>query len=534
MVILALTAGAVATFAGERAPSQDIFAADATTCASLDGRTVGPGRIVAATFVYPSYVTEQIGSPNSATVVVPFCRLEGVIDIAPHSHSVFEVWLPVRTNWNGRFLGIGSGDSYGAISNLRLAAGVMRGYASVATDNGHRSPGPHDDNQWALGEPERIIDFAYRAHHLATIAGKEAARSYYGRVPNRSYYFGCSQGGHHGMMEVERFPEDYDGVVAGAPVYSWTSEMTFQAWGVRAVTETPRSALQVSHLQALSAAVGKACSDANGLVMDPRRCAFDPAQLHCPGDSSGPNCLTSEQVAAVMKIYEGPRTSDGRSLSPGFARGSERLWDTFFGNAKADGSAGGGSWFGVYRYMVFDDRRWTLPQMDFDRDPALAKNRLASILDPDNPDLDAFARRGGKLLVYHGWSDQEVPPEVSLAYHDAVVARSSKARTDSYMRLFMVPGMAHCTTPPPGPNLQLKPESAQGAAITAQNDALMAVQEWVENGRAPSELIVRLQDEKRDLTTRTVLACASPAAAHYRGSGNPLDAANWKCALNQR
>jgi len=516
--------------------TEDPLAIAMTACAALEGTTYSGARVAAATFVRPPYTTKWMNSSRTGTVRVPFCRAEGYVDPAPRSHIVFEVWLPAPLRWNGRFLGVGAGGSMGAINTLDLADGVNRGFATITTDNGHRSPGPRDGNQWALGAHERIVDFGHRAHHIGTLAGKAIANAYYHRAPTYAYYIGCSQGGKTGMMEAQRYPDDYDGIVAGAPVYSWVNEMTQQAWTVRALTETPRSSLSVQQMQALQDAAIQRCAGRSGLIEDPRRCDFDPAQLQC-GPTISPTCLTADQVTAIRKIYAGPRTTNGRQIFPGFARGSERGWEQFYATVRADGTEGGGSWYGVYRHMVFEDPDWTLQQLDFDRDPAYAKRKLGAALDPDSDDLNAFAKRGGKLIVYHGWADQQVPAQSSVEYHTTVVARGSQAHVDKYFRLFMVPGMAHCaeevfnpnTLIPHGPNLGLQTEYSQEVPLTPENDALTALQQWVEHGLAPTQFSVSVRNEPAGITPRTVLACSEPAQAHFRGTGDPLDAKTWDC-----
>jgi hypothetical protein len=322
-------------------------------------------------------------------------------------------WLPALSRWNGRLLGVGAGNLQGSINNVLLAIGVNRGFTTVATDNGHRSPGAFDNGAWALGEPELIADFGYRANHVAAQAAKAAVLSLYGSSQKYSYFYGCSQGGQKALMEAQRFPSDYDGIVAGAPVYSWIDEATFQAWGVRAFTETSESAISVAQMQALSEASAKRCSAENGLIMDPGGCDFDPALLQCP-TKDATACLTSAQVTAVRKVYEGPRMSDGTRITSGASRGSEREWEQFYATVSADGSRGGGSFLGIFRNMVFGDPTWTLRDLDLDRDYPFAKQKLGAVLDSNSPALDAFARRGGKLIVYQGWSDQQVLTVLTL------------------------------------------------------------------------------------------------------------------------
>jgi feruloyl esterase len=311
--------------------------------------------------------------------------------------------------------------------------------------------------------------------------------------------------------------------------------MIQQAWTVRALTETAQSSLSVEQMQALNDAAIKQCADTNGLITDARECKFDPASLQCP--RSGGVCLSSDQVVAVRKIYAGPGTSSGQQIAPGFARGSERGWENLYGSVKADGTAGGGSWLGVFRYMLFKDSAWVLPRLDFDRDASMAKRMLGPLLDADSGNLSEFAKRGGRLLIYHGWADQQVPAEMSTNYRTSAIARSAAHEVDSYLRLFMVPGMAHCAPEsvppgapaPAGPNLMFQVQYEPGVALTPQNDALTAVQEWVENGRAPSQFVVRVRNESGGITARTIRVCAEPTKARYAGEGDPLDARNWSC-----
>jgi feruloyl esterase len=516
----------------------DRFAADKARCASMQGKRYGAARIVAATLARPPFHVRWMNSGpfDNAVVRLPFCRLEAIANPVPRSHIGIEIWLPTRAQWNGRFLAVGAGGSLGDINRPLLADGVNRGFAAVATDNGHRSPSFRDENEWALGEPERIADFGYRAHHVATMAGKAAAQAYYGRRPAFAYMAGSSQGGKKAMLAAQRYPDDYDGILAIAPVYSWVDEMTQQAWSVRALTETPGSALGVPQMQALQDAARAQCAANNGLIMNPPHCDFDPARLRCPRSDSDV-CLSEEQVTSARKLYAGPRRSDGRQIFPGFSPGGERGWAQFYGEVSADGTKGGGSWLGVYRYMVFDDPTWTLQRLDFDRDPDFAKKKIGSLLDADNPDLDRFARRGGKLIVIHGWADQQVPALSSDEYHRAVVSRSTPEKVEQYFRLFMVPGMSHSrpevvafTSPQPlGPNVVLTTVYETNVALTPENDALTALQRWVEQNVPPSHFDVRVSFEQAGITPRTVRACPAPRVAAYRGQGDPMRAESWSC-----
>jgi feruloyl esterase len=403
-----------------------------------------------------------------------------------------------------------------------LMRALVRGYAAVATDNGHQSESGHDVS-WALGQPERVIDFGYRAEHTVTQAAKTLTEKFYGHAPRHSYFVGCSQGGHHGLMEAQRFPEDYDGVVAGSPVYSWTGEMAGQAWNVRALQQTTTGALPVQKLQLLQQSVTKACGGADGLVDDPRRCSFNPAALRCTAPSEN-SCLTDSEIEAVRRMYGGPKTSAGVQIYPGFSPGGESRWERLW----ADPKKLGGSWLGFYRFMVFHDPAWELSKMDFDRDPSLAKQKLGNVLDPDSSDLKGFADRGGKIIVYHGWADDMVPSQVSTDYYSSVTAKLGPERVKSFYRLFMIPGMSHCGGGP-GANVLFHTDEAAAVSLDPNRDMLTALEQWVEQGRAPVSFVASRLD-KDGAVERTRLICAYPNNAKYRGSGDVNHAENWTCS----
>ena len=463
-----------------------------------------------------------VGSGRSAvTVSQAFCRVVGTVAPVAGSEIQFELWLPPQANWNGKFAGVGSGGSLGTIEYKSLSRMLARGYATVATDNGHRSEAY--DVSWALHQPERIIDFGYRAEHTVTLVGKKLAQTFYGRGPQHSYFIGCSQGGHHAFTEAQRFPEDYDGIVAGAPVYSWTKEMTEQAWNVRALRELPDGALRKEKLAILYEGVYKACAGTDGLIDDPRNCSFDPAAIQCKMADS-PSCLTAAEVSAVRKMYEGPKTSDGRQIHPGLTRGSESQWDLLWSDSKHLG----GSWEGFFRYMIFDDPAWELAKLNFDSDPVLAKQKLGLTMDPDNPDLGAFASRGGKLIVYHGWADNMVPAKTSIDFWQSVNSKMGDSHVSDFYRLFMIPGMSHCGDGP-GANILFHSEDAITVPLEPERDMLSALEHWVEQSHAPSKFVVSRVNEG-GIVERTRLVCPYPSQAKYRGQGNVEQADNFTCA----
>jgi feruloyl esterase len=498
---------------------------DVKACAALAGDGKPPWSVNSAEFVNPPLTVFVTVGPRDSwrkvTVAVPFCRVIGTIKPTPASNIRFELWLPPRTDWNGKFEGVGSGGSLGTIQYPGLMRALVRGYATVATDNGHQSESAFDEN-WALGQPERVIDFGYRAEHTVTQAAKTLTERFYGRAPQHSYFVGCSQGGHHGLMEAQRFPEDYDGIVAGAPAYSWTGEMAGQAWNVRALQQTTTGALPPQILQLLQQSVTKACGGADGLIDNARQCSFDPAALRCsrPGENS---CLTDSEIEAVRRMYGGPTTSPGLQIYPGLSPGGETRWERLWSDPKKLG----GSWESFYRFMVFQNPAWELSTMDFDRDPSLAKQKLGNILDPDNPDLARFADHGGKIIVYHGWADDMVPSQVSTEYYASVTAKLGPQRVSSFYRLLMVPGMAHCGGGP-GANVLFHSEEAAAVPLKPDRDMLTALEQWVEHGRVPSSFVASRLD-KDGAIERTRLVCAYPSIAKYRGAGDVNRAENWEC-----
>jgi feruloyl esterase len=499
---------------------------DTKACAALAGARKHPWSVNSAEFIHsPFTVTIKGGhdTGKTVTVSVPFCRITGMVKPTRESDIRFEVWLPPRADWNGKFEGVGSGASLGNIQYRSLMRGVMRGYATVATDNGHQSGDDPFDWSWALGHPPRIVDFGYRAEHTATLAGKALTRRFYGRAPQHSYFVGCSQGGHHAFMEAERFPEDYDGIVAGAPAYSWTGEMTGQAWNAHVLSQTSEGALPPQKLQLLYQAVAKACAGVDGLIDDPRQCSFDPGVIECKSNDQS-SCLTHEQAVAVSKMYEGPKSSSGAQVYPGLMRGGESEWDRLWSDPKKLGGSG----LSFYHFVVSKSIEWKPSMLNFDRDPAAARRKLSDSLDADRPDLSRFAERGGKIIVYHGWADDMVPSQVSTDFYASVEKQIGNARRENFYRLFMVPGMGHCGGGP-GANVLFRSEQAAAVPLDPNRDMLTALEQWVEHGRAPSSFVASRLN-KEGAVERTRLVCAYPHLAKYRGTGDVSSADNWACS----
>ena len=298
--------------------------------------------------------------------------------------------------------------------------------------------------------------------------------------------------------------------------------MVDQAWNARALQQIPSHALSKEKLVLLAKAVTKACAGPDGLIADPRKCSFDPSTLLCKGGDDN-QCLTGPEIETVRQMYDGPKTSTGVQLSPGLARGSESTWDRLWSNPDHLG----GSWLGVFRYMVFEDPTWDLPKMNFDRDPEVARKKLAATLNPESPDLSRFAKRDGKIIVYHGWADDMVPSQGSVNYFESVVQTLGATQVNDFYRLFMVPAMAHCAGGP-GANVLFQSEIAPKVPLDPDRDMLTALEHWVEKGEAPGRFVAS-RVEQDGIITRTRLVCPYPFFAAYSGTGDPAQAQTWTC-----
>jgi hypothetical protein len=500
--------------------------ADARTgasCSSLSGISLPDARISVA-----QEVTDGSFKPpgeKALSSLPPFCRVAGVI--APSSDSVieFEVWMPV-TGWNHKFQGVGNGGFAGAISYGNLAGAVQRGYASASTDTGHKGTGI--DARWALGHPEKIIDFGYRGIHEMTVKAKAVAQAYYGEAPRRSYFASCSNGGRQALMEAQRYPADYDGIVAGAPAYDWTGTMADFVWNTLALSE-PGSFIPPAMLSGLESAVLAACDASDGVkdgvVSDPERCAFKPASTLCGAGVSG-GCFTAPQVEALKKIYIGPKGESGFSAGGETGPGGWGLWIT--------GQEPGKSLQAIfatqfYENMVLGRTGWDMRAFDFDRDMKVVREKMAPVLNATDPNLQAFRNRGGKLILFHGWADAALPPEHTIRYYDAVRKTMGSKAADSFVRLYMVPGLQHCFGGP-GPYYCGGLGAAEG---DPEHDFSAAVERWVETGRAPGRMVAVKPTKDSDVhgpALRSRPLCPFPQAAVYQGKGSTDEAANFSCA----
>jgi hypothetical protein len=413
----------------------------------------------------------QIEIVHAVIVKPALCRVEAVARPTADSHIKLVVVIPVGDAWNGRYRQLGNGGFAGQVLEDDVLEAAKRGDAAAGTDDGHDSKRAINA-EWALGHPELVIDFGWRAVHLTHDAALAIIQAYRKRAPREKYFNGCSDGGREGLMEAQRFPDDFDGIVVGAPANHATRLLASFAAIERALDRAPISAAK---LPAIEAAALAACADPadDGVIADPLACHFDPATLRCTG-AEDDHCLTDAQVTALRAVYAGPRDAGGAPAFSGLEPGAEAEPGSWAPWVTGTGAASDrpGLWrFAAtfYRFAVFADAQYDFTRGQLDRELA-ASASLAPTLDADSTNLDAFAKRGGKLLAYHGWNDQLIPPRDSIAYYEAVRARAGDV--SSFYRLFMVPGMLHC-------------EGGRGPQALPLDQAIEA---WVEHGQAPAQL----------------------------------------------
>lgn len=426
-----------------------------------------------------------------------FCRVRGVATPVPGSRIGFEVWLPEPARWNGKFLQAGNGGTAGSIPLGSLMDGVRRGYAAAATDGGHEW-GDGLDYGWAWQQPTRVVDFGWRAVQQTSLVARKVMRAHYRRAPAKSYFVGCSNGGRDAMVAAQRFPQDWDGIVAGAPALDWLGLMIGGALMQRDLAQ-PGAGLSATRLPALQAAALAACSEGKRFVERPAQCRFDPGVLRCTGAETD-QCLTDAQLVTVRKVYEGVTDASGARI-PGQSMGGEALpgnWDFWLLRQASDPLSGSRAAPGTppptsisesfFRHLVREDGAFQLADLR-DADVLSARQRWSRDLDATDPDLRAFRARGGKLLHCHGWTDGAIPPQMSIDYQQRVAARvgaEAGKGLDDFYRLFLVPGMNHCG----------------GGAGPWQVDWVEVLERWVEKGEAPASLSAQHPETRATQTLR--------------------------------
>ena len=501
----------------------------ARTCEDLARMALADTTITMAQSVPAGTFTPPEGKPIEK--LPAFCRVTGVIKPSSDSQIQFEVWMP-SSGWNGKFHGVGNGGFAGSINFGGMGGAVSHGYATASTDTGHH--GTAIDASWALGHPEKIVDFGYRAIHETADKAKTLIRAFYGEQPRRSYFSSCSNGGRQALMEAQRYPDDYDGLIAGAPANYWTHLLTQALWDIQATMQDPASYIPARKLPAIEAAALARCDELDGVkdgvIDDPRRCSFDPGELLCQGPESD-SCLTEPQVTALKKIYAGPKTSSGQQVMPGFPPGSETggggwgLWVTGPAPGKSLQFAFG---TGFFANMMYHNAAWDFHTFNVDRDLKAADDKMAPILNATDADLTRFKDRGGKLILYHGWSDAAIPAGNSINYYQSVLSKMGTSSAAEFVRLYMVPGMQHCGGGPA--------PDAFGQLGVGQSDAAhdmdAALERWVEEGTAPGPIIAAKYKTGMDNSSgvvRTRPLCPYPEVAQWKGSGSTDEAANFAC-----
>ena len=490
VALAALAAGCTAS-PDDDAPSAASFPAlaGADRCAAVTPAMLG------ATSATGRWIEETTAMPG-------FCEVTATL--SPVSGSDIGVVYRLPASWNGKVLGFGGGGWIGNVALQTAAEGLRKGYATLQTDGGHPIGGVWD-NAWAA-DPEKARDFSYRAIHEMTAAGKTLAAAYYGQPHRRAYFQGCSTGGRMGLMEAQRYPDDYDLISAGAPVYTLQTQtsavlrnQTFSRGG-GGFTAADLQLAQTSALNTCDANDGLK----DGLINDPRQCRWDPAQIQCTGVKTD-SCLSAPQVTALRTAYEGIRAPDGEWAMLPMSRGGEAGWAAFVGTAGDGRDATNGGGLGGLWPLIFGNRPVDLPGMTLADVQEVRRSEFARIYEARNPNLSAFFRSGGKLLLWHGESDPGPSPVATNDYFRSVLAVAPAAKSQA--RYFLLPGVGHCAGGP-------------GASRVAWLDAL---ESWDETGRAPDVLhgggpgsLVRPH-------------CAWPDVARYRGSGDPNDPASWQC-----
>jgi feruloyl esterase len=438
-------------------------------------------------------------------VLPAFCRVAATLKPSSDSDIKIEVWLPA-SGWNGKFQAVGNGAFNGTIAYPALAAALMRGYAAGSTDTGHTGGGA----QWALGHPEKVVDFGWRAVHELTVASKAIITAHYASRPRFSYWNGCSAGGRQGLKEAQRFPDDFDGIIAGAPGLDWTGRAA-QALRMAKMLETNEAArLTKSARELLHRAVVDACDGldgaTDGLIENPTRCTFDPATLQCRGEE-GAGCLTPAQVGTARAVYTSTVNPKSKRPIAGLMPGSELGWTDLGWTASARATG-----LDQFRFLVAADPNWRVQNLDFDRDIVRAEETDRDTINALDPNLKPFFDRGHKLIQYHGWSDPQISPDNSTQYYARVrdlLGGEAKIR-DSY-RLFMAPGMGHCG----------------GGEGPSEFDMVAALEQWVEHGAAPGRVVASQPLTGRGRRTRPL--CPYPQVATYDGSGSKDEASSFAC-----
>ncbi len=486
-----------------------------------------------------SIQSSEVVAAAAATGTPAYCRVKGTATPSSDSKIGFEVWLPL-SGWNGELLQLGNGGLAGSINYPPMLQQIGRHYAVAATDDGHTGAGT--DGSWALGHPEKVTDFGYRAVHETSVDSKLIVNAFYGHAAKYTFFNGCSEGGREALMEAQRFPADFNGILVGAPAAAWTGLMAGFAWNAQALLKDPASYIPEKKRATIEAAALKACGAQGGVtdsfIKDPLGCQFDPDVLLCK-DGDADSCLTAPQLTALKKIYGGAVDHSGKRIYTGYEPGAEAepgppgiSFSSYIYGIPAPPTLDLIFSSAFYGNAVAGDPKYSSLTFDFDKDPATAEAKVGGALNAINPDLKAFKAHGGKMLHYHGWNDGSPAPLASVEYYRAVESTMKGIKnTQDFYRLYMVPGMMHCGFGP-GPNMFGNLTDVSGAT-DPQHNIFDALRGWVEEGKQPDSIIATKfnGDDPKKGVAMTRSLCPFPQQAVWNGKGETKDAASFTCRM---
>jgi len=492
------------------APGPALMRAAPASCESLsslqvrNGKITSAGEVAQAAFKPPVPATLSPAAARVYAATPAFCRVTATLAPTNDSDIKVEVWLPTD-GWNGKLQAVGNGGWAGSISYTALATAVAAGYAAASTDTGHSTPGA----SFVIGHPEKVIDYAHRSLHEMAVHAKGVVNAFYGSAPKLALWNGCSTGGNQGLTIASKYPDDFDAIVAGAPPDPRARLMSVRLLMNRLVHRSADSYIPPQKYSVIHQAALNACDTLDGakdgVIENPRVCRFDPRVLECKG-ADGPSCLTPAQVETAKLLYSDVRhPNDGRRLYPPLlVPGSELVWGTLAGPQPFTNAVD------TYRHLAHANPDWDPSGFDAATDIELME-KAGAVLNTVTPDLRPFFKRGGKLLMYHGWNDRQVPAMSSVTYFERVLEAAGRDVAGKSIQLYMVPGMDHC----------------QGGVGTDTFNKVAAIEEWVARGRAPAQIVAsHATDGKVD---RTRPLCPYPQIARYKGTGSLSDAASFAC-----
>ena len=451
---------------------------------------------------------KTITGPGRAVSTPEYCSVGATLRPSPDSEIKMEIWMPV-SGWNGKYQAVGNGAFNGTIGYPAMTSALARGYATSSTDTGHTGGGA----AWAVGHPEKVVDFGWRAMHETAVASKAIIEAYYGGAPKFSYFNGCSAGGRQAMKAAQRFPADFNGIIAGAPGLDWTGRSAQAVRIAKHLEQNEAARLGEPQRRVLHSAVLSACDlldgVKDGVLENPKQCKFDPGVLECRGSDTS-SCLTAPQVETARMIYSAAVNPKSKRAVSGLEPGSELGWTDLGWTASARATG-----LDQFRFLVFADPKWTIDKFNWDTDIVAAEERDNDTINALDPNLRTFIGTGGKLIQYHGWSDPQIAPAgVTQYYERAVQAAGGRNNVHGSYRLFMAPGMGHCGGGD-GPNTF---------------DMVAALERWVEAGIAPNHVRATISRPTANLDRSRPL-CPFPEVAVYNGTGSTDDAANFTCRM---